>query len=86
MEVNENTGPLDKQAGIPNQAVSTRREFLGQVGQKAVYVAPLVLALRAQHTIAASAGSCLSAGMTCVLPADCCSGMCVNMGGMLECV
>ncbi len=63
---------------------STRRSFLGRVGRKAAYVAPLVLILSASEAAQAASPSCMPSGGACTVDAECCTGMCNP--GMMECI
>ena len=65
----------------PNPApVRTRRRFLGSVGKKAVFIAPIVWTLTARQARAAgsnpSSPSCVANGGVCADDSDCCSGNC----------
>jgi hypothetical protein len=69
-------------------STTSRREFVGAVGRKALYIAPIILALRAQQAFAStpSVPSCLWLGATCMSNAECCSNNCVNDMGNSTCV
>jgi hypothetical protein len=60
----------------------TRRAFLCGVGKRAIYIAPVVVALSASQAHAASP-SCVPSGEACLLDSDCCSNRCA--GGAMIC-
>lgn len=65
----------------------TRREFLGNVGKKAAYIAPIVMTLTASQARAGSAAdfdsTCGDDGSPCTVDEDCCALNCV---GMMTCM
>jgi hypothetical protein len=65
------------------ERATTRRTFLRDVGKRAVYVAPVIVALTASQAQAAASPSCLPSGTYCELDSDCCSGNC--SGGSMQC-
>ncbi len=68
----------------------TRRSFMVGLGKKAVYVAPVVLALKAAQRAGADFTGCVGPGSPCNIDGDCCSSTCLrpNMtacGGQMNC-
>lgn len=65
----------------------TRRDFLGSVGKKALYVAPVILTLSASQTALAGSPYCLPSGAACTTDSECCSGDCRPTGmGAKQCL
>lgn len=66
---------------------TTRRGFLGSVGRKALYVAPVILTLSASETALAGSPYCLPSGAACTIDSECCSGDCRPTGmGAKQCL
>ncbi len=77
------SGPSRTSDTVEAASAATRRSFLRGVGKKAVYMAPVFLALSASDAHAASGefdSTCGDEGSPCTVDADCCSNMC--MGSM----
>ena len=79
VEQTANHSPPEQPADEVN--APTRRRFLREVGQKARYVAPLILtlAVTSQRVCASEAGpapSCIPSGEACAQNSDCCSDRC----------
>jgi hypothetical protein len=65
-------------SGRPEEAPrrAARRTFLRDVGKRAIYVAPVVVALTASQAQAAPSPSCVPSGGACEQDSDCCSNRC----------
>ena len=67
--------PKTNEAGTPTS--TSRREFLADVGRKAIYVTPVLLTLSAGHATASPhAASCKPLAGSCTTNNDCCSNNC----------
>lgn len=61
---------------------STRRELIGDLARKALYVTPIVMILTASQARAHLSFSCTRSGIACLTDEECCSGNCVADGMM----
>lgn len=69
-------------ADVDHSRTTTRRAFLDGAGRKALWVAPVIVTLRAQQALAAGSRtvSCTVSEAACVTDEECCSGDCNVMG------
>ncbi len=65
-------------------ATSSRREFIGRVARKAIYVAPAVMVLNGNRAVAMGSVPCYPAGSPCATGTDCCSMVCVPVTMMCQ--
>ncbi len=79
-------GAATSSDGVQAASGATRRSFLRGVGKKAVYMAPVFLALSASDAHAASGdfdSTCGDIGSPCTVDAECCSNNC--LGNPMKC-
>lgn len=72
----DNAPPPASSQPVDAEPSTTRRTFLRDVGKRAIYVAPVIVALTASQAQAGASPSCVPSGEYCEQDSDCCSDRC----------